>query len=129
MKKNLILIFSIFTINLYGQNITFWKKKFNQGTLYISFFKNHSHYGTHIREYFTGTNDAVLLVVKYSNGKYKLQKENGWSNTHYIKFSNGKLIRTSPRMGSIKFEKIKMSEVPKYILSRNTRFPKKVVRE
>ena len=58
---------------------------------------------------------AYLYVVKYSQGKYKLQKKNGWSNRYYIRFSNGKLVQTSPEMGSVEFKRIERSEIPNYI--------------
>ncbi|MAD96077.1 MAG: hypothetical protein CMB99_02005 [Flavobacteriaceae bacterium] len=129
MRKFLIVALTIFAFNSFGQNKTYWKKKFKQGTLYVSFVKSDSQFGTHIREYFTGTDDAYLCKVRYSQGKYKLQKQNGWSNRHYIKFSNGKLIRTSPRMGSVELKRIERSEIPNYVKSRRTRYPRKVVRD
>lgn len=129
MKQIILLAFALLSMNALGQNKTYWKKKFKQGTLYVSFVKSDSQFGTHIREYFTGNDDAYLYVVKYSQGKYKLQKKNGWSNRHYIKFSNGKLIRTSPGMGSVAFDRIERSEIPNYIKSRSTRYPRMVVRE
>lgn len=129
MKNFFIITLTFLAVNIYGQNKTYWKKKFKQGTLYVSFVKNDSRFGTHIREYFTGTDKAYLYVVKYSQGKYKLQKKNGWSNKHFIKFVRGKLVRTSPGMKSIEFKKIKRSEIPNYIKSRSTRYPRMVVRE
>ena len=129
MRRILIVTFALLAINSFGQNKTYWKKKFKQGTLYVSFVKSDSQFGPHIREYFTGTNDSYLYVVKYSQGKYKLQKKNGWSNRHYIRFSNGKLIRTSPGMGSVEFKRIERSDIPNYIKSRSTRYPRMVVRE
>ena len=89
MRKILIAALAIIAINSFGQNKTYWMKNFKKGTLYVSFVRSDSQFGTHIREYFTGTNDAYLYVVKYSQGKYKLQKKNGWSNRYYIRFSNG----------------------------------------
>jgi hypothetical protein len=129
MRKILLISFTILAINAFGQNKTYWMKKFKQGTLYVSFVKSDSQFGTHIREYFTGTNVASLIEVKYSQGKYKLQKKNGWSNRYYIRFSNGKLVRTSPGMGSVEFKRIERSEIPNYIKSRSTRYPRMVVRE
>ena len=129
MRKILLIICTLLAINSFGQNKTYWKKKFKQGTLYVSFVKSDSQFGTHIREYFTGTDDAYLYKVRYSQGKYKIQKQYGWSNRHYIKFSKGKLIRTSPRMGSVELKRIERSEIPNYIKSRSTRYPRMVVRE
>lgn len=129
MRKILLISFTILAINAFGQKKTYWMKKFKQGTLYVSFVRSDSQFGTHIREYFTGTNEGFLYVVKYSNGKYKLQKKNGWSNRHYIRFSNGKLVRTSPGMGSVEFKRIERSEIPNYVKSRSTRYSRMVVRE
>ena len=129
MRKFLLVSFTLLAINSFGQNKTYWKKKFKQGTLYVSFVKSDSQFGTHIREYFTGTNDAYLYKVRYSQGKYKFQKQNGWSNRNYIKFSNGKLIRTSTTMGSVELQRIERSEIPNYVKSRSTRYPRKVVRD
>ena len=128
MRKILLISFTILAINAFGQNKTYWMKKFKQGTRYVSFVKSDSQFGTHIRSYFTGTNDASLIEVKYSQGKYKLQKKNGWSNRFYIRFSNGKLVLTSP-MGSVEFKRIERSEIPNYVKSRSTRYPRKVVSE
>lgn len=129
MRKILIAALAIIAINSFGQNKTYWMKNFKKGTLYVSFVGSDSQFGTHIREYFTGTNEAFLYAVKYSNGKYKYETRNGWSNSYYIRFSNGKLIRTSPEMGSIKFKRIERSEIPNYVKSRSTRYPRYFVRE
>ena len=129
MKKTILIIISILAMNAYGQNKTYWMKKFKQGTLYVSFVKSDSQFGPHIRQYFTGTDAAYLYAVKYSMGKYKLQKKRGWSNRHYIYFSNGKLIYTTPRNGSVNMKRIQRSDIPNYIKSRSTRYPRMVVRE
>lgn len=128
MKKILLITFTFIAINSYGQNKTYWMKKFDDGTFYVSFVKSDSRFGTHIKQYFTGTDEASLHAIKYSQGKYKLQKDNGWSNRYYIKFKNGKLIYTTSGMGSIELKKISRSEIPTYVKS-GTRYYLKVVIE
>lgn len=127
MKNIFLIVFSIFAIHSYGQNKTYWMKKFKEGTLYISFVKNDSKFGTHTREYFTGTGDAMLYVVKYSIGKYKYQTKNGWSNKTYLEFKNGKLVYTTPQMGAIELKKVNRSDTPSYL--KNVFFKRKVVRD
>jgi hypothetical protein len=77
MRKILIAALAIIAINSFGQNKTYWMKNFKKGTLYVSFVRSDSQFGTHIREYFTGTNEAYLYAVKNSNSKYKYETRNG----------------------------------------------------
>lgn len=128
MKKGLLLIvFTLVFFNTYSQK-SYWKKKFNNGTLYVSLVKSDSKFGPHIREYFTGNNSAHLFAVKYysSSKRYKLQTKKGWSNTNYIYYKGTKLVYKNSDMGTMELNRIDRYDIPKYI-REDTYFKRKIV--
>jgi len=117
MKKiSILLLATLITVSMFGQK-TYWKKKFNNGTLYLSFIKNDAKFGTHIRTYFTGNDNAHIIKVKYdyASGKYKCQKRNGWSYKEYISFDEGQLVYKTVDMGRLEMTKTSRSAIPRYI--------------
>jgi hypothetical protein len=122
MKKTILLLFLVFlALNLYSQN-SFWKKKFENGTLYLALIKKESKIGTHINYYFTGTGKPLLIKVRYdyATRKYKFEKRNGWSQKEYVKINKGELIYNTVKGGEIRMKKTTFNATPKHI--RNAYF-------